>query len=118
MWHGWSDPQVPAEGSIIYYEGVRRTVGAATDESMSLYMLPGVLHCRGGPGADTFDQMAAITAWVERGEKPARILASRRAEGKVVATRLLCPFPQVARYSGSGDTADTANYSCASPGRR
>ena len=37
---------------------------------MSLYMLPGVLHCRGGPGADTFDRMAAITAWVERGEKP------------------------------------------------
>ena len=112
MWHGWSDPQVPAEGSIIYYEGVRRTVGAAADEALSLYMLPGVLHCRGGPGADTFDGMAAITAWVERGEKPARLVASKLNAGKVVSTRTICPFPQTARYSGSGDTSDAANYSC------
>ena len=112
MWHGWSDPQVPAEGSIIYYEGVRRTVGAAADEALALYMLPGVLHCRGGPGADTFDGMAAITAWVERGEKPARLVASKLNAGKVVSTRTICPFPQTARYSGSGDTSDAANYSC------
>jgi feruloyl esterase len=113
MWHGWSDPQVPAENSIIYYEGVRSTVGqTAAADALALFMLPGVLHCRGGPGADTFDRMAAISSWVEKSQKPARIVASRRAEGKVVRTRLLCPFPQVARYSGSGDTADTANYSC------
>lgn len=115
MWHGWSDPQVPAEGSIIYYEGVRSAVGQAAADSMSLYMLPGVLHCRGGPGADTFDRMTAISSWVEKKQKPSSIVASRRAEGKVVRTRLLCPFPQVARYSGTGDTADTANYSCAAP---
>lgn len=116
MWHGWSDPQVPAENSIIYYEGVRSTAGqTAADAGMLLYMLPGVLHCRGGPGADSFDRMSAISAWVEKNQKPSRILASRRAEGKVVATRLLCPFPQVARYSGSGDTTDTANFSCAAP---
>jgi feruloyl esterase len=112
MWHGWSDPQVPAEGSIIYYENVRKTVGAAADGSLSLYMLPGVLHCRGGPGADSFDRMAAITAWVERGERPARLVASRLAAGKVVSTRTICPFPQTARYSGSGDPADAANFTC------
>ena len=113
MWHGWSDPQVPAEGSIIYYEGVRAAVGqAAAAGGLTLFMLPGVLHCRGGPGADTFDRMAAISSWVEKNQKPVRIVASRRAEGKVVRTRLLCPFPQVASYSGSGDPADTANYSC------
>lgn len=114
MWHGWSDPQVPAEGSIIYYEGVQSAVGqAAAADSLMLYMLPGVLHCRGGPGADIFDRMPAISAWVEKAQKPSRIVASRRAEGKVASTRLLCPFPQVARYSGVGDTTDTANYSCA-----
>jgi feruloyl esterase len=114
MWHGWSDPQVPAEGSIIYYEGVRSAVGqAAAADTITLYMLPGVLHCRGGPGTDTFDRMTAISSWVEKKQKPSGIVASRRAEGKVVRTRLLCPFPQVARYAGSGDTADTANYSCA-----
>jgi feruloyl esterase len=80
-----------------------------------LYVLPGVLHCRGGPGADTFDRMTAISSWVEKGLKPAKIVASRRAEGKVVNMRLLCPFPQIARYSGSGDPSDTENYSCAAP---
>ena len=95
---------------MIYYEGVRSAAGQVAADALALFMLPGVLHCRGGPGADTFDRMAAISSWVEKNQKPARIVASRRAEGKVVRTRLLCPFPQVARYSGSGDTADTANY--------
>ncbi len=116
IWHGWADPQVPAENSIIYYENVRRTVGGQANDAMALFMMPGVLHCRGGPGADTFDRMGAIRAWVEKGEKPARIVAQRRSAGKVVSTRTLCPFPQVARYSGSGDTADAANYACTASG--
>ena len=85
MWHGWSDPQVPAEGSIIYRDGVRQAVGAAADNGLALFMLPGVLHCRGGPGADNFDAMAPITAWVEQGRKPQRIVAARQVEGRVVA---------------------------------
>lgn len=112
VWHGWSDPQVPAEGSILYYENVRSTTGPATDESMTLFMLPGVLHCRGGPGADTFDRMDAITAWVERGQKPSRIVAWRMAGDQVVRTHALCAFPQVARYLGSGDVDLAENYSC------
>jgi feruloyl esterase len=118
-WHGWADPQVPAENSIIYYEGVRKTVGpAATDAAISLYMLPGVLHCRGGNGADTFDRMGAITAWVEKGQKPAQLVATAQsADGKVLRSRTICPFPQVARYSGSGDTANPANFGCAATAR-
>lgn len=112
MWHGWSDPQVPAENSIIYSENVRSTTGHAADESMALFMLPGVLHCRGGPGADTFDRMGAITAWVERDQKPARIVAWRTVGNQLVRTHALCPFPQVARYLGSGDAANAENYSC------
>ncbi len=112
MWHGWSDPQVPAESSIIYSGNVRSTTGYAADEAMALFMLPGVLHCRGGLGADTFDRMGAITAWVERDQKPARIVAWRTVGDQVVRTHALCPFPQVARYLGSGDTANAENYSC------
>ena len=113
MWHGWSDPQVPAEGSIIYRDGVRQAVGSAADDALALFMLPGVLHCRGGPGADTFDGMAAITAWVEQARKPQRIVASRQVDGRVVATRALCPYPQIARYSGTGATNDAAAFVCA-----
>jgi len=112
MWHGWGDPQVPAENTIIYYNNVVSTVGDAAKKAMTLFMMPGVLHCRGGPGPDTFDKMAAISKWVEQGEKPARIVASGLNIEKVRRTRPLCPFPQVAKYKGAGDINDEASFTC------
>ena len=112
MWHGWSDPQVPAEHSILYYENVLRTVGADAQQSIALFMLPGVSHCGSGPGPDTFDKMGSITAWVEQGRKPDRIVASHVTAGQVDRTRPLCPFGTIAHYNGSGSTDDAANFSC------
>jgi feruloyl esterase len=112
MWHGWSDPQVPAQASVIYYRNVLKTVPGA-ENSIALFMLPGVLHCSGGPGPDTFDKMAAITAWVENGRKPTRIVASRLVNGAAERTRPLCPFGQVAKYDGTGNTNDARSFSCA-----
>jgi feruloyl esterase len=60
--------------------------------------------------------MAAITAWVEQARKPQRIVASRRVDGRVVATRALCPYPQVARYGGTGATNDAAAFVCTAQG--
>jgi feruloyl esterase len=57
--------------------------------------------------------MAAISKWVEQGQKPARIVASHLTDGKVDRTRPLCPFGQVAKYGGLGDTNDATNFSCA-----
>jgi feruloyl esterase len=113
MWHGWSDPQVPAQHSVIYYNNVMQTVGPEDEQSIALFMLPGVTHCRGGEGPDTFDKMATISEWVEQGRRPSRILASRVRNGNTDRTRPLCPFPQVASYNGTGDTNDAANFSCA-----
>jgi feruloyl esterase len=119
MWHGWSDPQVPAEHSIVFYESVKRAVGAAAaDKSLALFMLPGVTHCGGGEGPDTFDKMAAITQWVEQGRKPSRIVAARMKDGTVERTRPLCPLGQVARYSGHGSTDDAANFACGAAANR
>jgi feruloyl esterase len=115
MWHGWSDPQVPADHSVLYHDGVRKTVGAAADQSIALFMLPGVGHCAGGDGPDTFDRMAAIADWVEHGRKPSRIVASRVRDGRVDLTRPLCPFPQVAKYNGTGDTNSAESFSCVVP---
>ncbi len=113
MWHGWSDPQVPAENSVIYFTNVVKTVGAPAADSLALFMMPGVLHCGGGPGPDTFDQMGAMTKWVESGQKPVSLEASRERDGKVDRTRPLCPYPQIAKYAGSGDTNSAASFSCA-----
>ncbi|HVH25267.1 MAG TPA: tannase/feruloyl esterase family alpha/beta hydrolase [Vicinamibacterales bacterium] len=113
MWHGWSDPQVPAENSVIYFRNVLKAVGSGADQSIALFMLPGVLHCGGGPGPDTFDGMAAISNWVENGQKPARIVASRVTAGKIDRTRPLCPIGQVAKYDGVGSTDAASSFTCA-----
>jgi feruloyl esterase len=115
MWHGWADPQVPPQLSTIYYSNVLRTVGPSADQSIALFMMPGVYHCAGGPGPDNFDRMGAIAAWVEGGHKPARLTASRLSTGVVDRTRPLCAYPQVAVYSGKGSTNDAANFSCQAP---
>jgi feruloyl esterase len=114
MWHGWQDQQVPAQSATTYFNDVLKTVGRnAAGNSIQLYMMPGVNHCRSGPGPDTFDKMAAIESFVASGKSPAQIVASRITAGKVDRTRPLCPFGQVAKYKGTGSTDDAANFSCA-----
>jgi feruloyl esterase len=79
-------------------------------------MAPGMAHCAGGPGPDRFDALSAIVEWVENGRAPASIVASHHAgpfgQGPVDRTRPLCPWPQVARYSGSGSIDEAKNFSC------
>jgi feruloyl esterase len=113
LYHGWADPQVTPQNGVNYYNNVVKAVGQAqAGSSIALFMVPGMLHCQGGPGTDTFDKIGAIEQWVERGQKPARIVASHLTEGKVDRTRPLCPFGQVAKWNGSGSTDDAANFSC------
>jgi feruloyl esterase len=115
MYHGWSDPQVPPQLSTIYYSNVLHTVGTPAADSLVLFMLPGVYHCSGGPGPDTFDRIGAIQAWVEKGHKPSRLVASHLSAGRTTRTRPLCPFGQVAAYSGKGSIDDAANFACVVP---
>jgi feruloyl esterase len=113
MYHGWSDQQIPAMGSVEYFNRQVKELGRGiVGKSIELYMVPGMYHCRGGPGTDTFDKMAAIEKWVSTGKAPDQILASHLAEGKVDRTRPLCKFGNVAAYKGSGSTDDAANFSC------
>jgi len=75
-------------------------------------MAPGMGHCGGGDGPNTFDMVAALEQWVEQGKAPDNIVASHSTKGTVDRTRPLCPYPQVAVYSGSGSTDDAANFAC------
>jgi feruloyl esterase len=88
-------------------------MGAAQQQDfMEIFMVPGMLPCAGGAGTDHFDAVDAVMKWVERGERPKQIAASRASAGKVERTRPLCPYPQVAQYKGAGSTDDAANFSC------
>lgn len=116
MYHGWTDQQVTPQMSTIYYDKVLKTVGKdAAAKGIALFMVPGMNHCQGGAGTDTFDKMGAIEQWVASGSAPKQIVASHLTAGKVDRTRPLCPFPQVAKYKGAGSTDEAANFACAMP---
>jgi len=71
-------------------------------------------HCSGGTGTDRHDPMTAIINWVEKDQAPTSIAASRVVDNQVMRTRPLCPYPQVARYTGQGSMDDAANFRCKS----
>src|SRR6266481_3761124 len=57
MYHGWSDPQVNPMLSVTYYDSVLKAVGKEkAANSIALFMMPGMNHCQGGDGPDTFDK--------------------------------------------------------------
>jgi feruloyl esterase len=122
QYHGWADWGITPYNSIDYFNSVVATVGGAPSAEgrrdvqnfHRLFLMPGVSHCRGGEGPDVFDGLAALEAWVERGEAPARIQAAKIVDGKTVRTRPLCPYPEVARYDGSGSIDEAANFVCTS----
>ena len=83
--------------------------------SYRLFMVPGMLHCGGGDGTSSFDMLSALQQWVENGKAPDRIDAARVRNGIIDRTRPLCPYPQVAVYTGRGSTDEAANFSCRVP---
>jgi len=116
QYHGWSDPQIPPMHSVNYYESVAAARGRVDfDSSYRLFMVPGMQHCQGGAGTDTFDALAAVERWREAGTAPDSIVASRVRNNRVERTRPLCPYPQTARYRGTGSTDDAANFVCRKP---
>jgi feruloyl esterase len=110
---GWNNALVPAGAVLNYYNSVEATIGSdATRRAVRLYMVPGMIECNGGPGTDTFDMLGVMRRWVERGQAPQEMIASRVEYGKVVRTRPLCPYPQVATYQGKGSTDEAGNFVC------
>jgi feruloyl esterase len=135
LYHGWSDPLIPGLSTVNYYDNVVARLGMQETEGFArLYMAPGMQHCMGGPGPNSFGQLPdfpqvstdtdphnnifnALEQWVEKGTPPGPIIATKYvndldpAQG-VKMTRPLCPYPQTAKYKGTGDTNDAANFVC------
>jgi len=130
-WHGWEDPAISALTSINYY----REVVAANDDASDFYrmfMVPGMVHCGGGPGPNSFGQslpqakpldnapendiLSALERWVEKGVAPTRIVAVKYVNDQpasgVLRTRPLCAYPRTAVYRGTGSTNKAENFDC------
>ena len=133
MYHGWEDGAISPFNTVNYYESVVATQrggrgrgegadGVAlrrTQDFFRLFMVPGMLHCGSGPGPNSFDSLTALVNWVERGQAPDRILATKYVNDDpasgVVRTRPLCPFPEIAIYKGHGSTNDASSFDCRTP---
>jgi feruloyl esterase len=109
IWHGWADPALPPQATVDYYRRVEAH-DAAAREYCRLFMVPGCLHCGGGPGAANVDWLQVIADWVEHGTAPERLVASKQEHDKTI-TRPLFPFPDFAAYQGSGDPDKAENFS-------
>jgi feruloyl esterase len=131
LYHGWNDPGISPLNTVNYYNSVVTAIGnQSADQSVRLYMVPGMQHCGGGPGATSFGQdeasprsdaqhdiYASLVEWVESGAAPNTIVATKYAQSEsepktVEMTRPLCPYPQTATYKGTGDKNLAASFSC------
>ncbi len=120
LYHGLSDPLISPYQTVQLYKDVASiTPGgyANLQKNVRLFMVPGMLHCSGGPGPNTFDMLTALEGWVEQGKAPDAIIASGSPtpncpSADVARTMPLCKFPEVATYKGSGDVCNAANWSC------
>lgn len=120
MYHGWADPIVTPQNTVDWYEATDKKMGggATSRDTVRLFMVPGMDHCGlgSGPGVqqDGFDPLAALEQWVEQGQAPAMMMSTKRdKDGRTLWQRPLCPYPQAAKYKGSGDPNDAASFTCA-----
>ena len=109
MYHGWMDDGISPWNSVQYYESVVQEMGAAQEDAVRLFMVPGMGHCSGGPGPYEFELLTTLERWREAGRAPEEIPASNPETG---LTRPLCAYPETAVYDGSGDTTNAGNWDC------
>jgi len=124
-YHGTTDGLIPYGNSVSYHENVVEELGERrADNSVRLYLVPGMDHCTGGEGAFAVDWLTPLERWVENGEEPGALpgqhpAALAGAPGAAPPppsqpfARPVCPYPQVATYRGTGDVADAASFECA-----
>lgn len=123
LYHGYSDGWITPYRTIQYYEDWAEQSGGYKElqRSARLFMVPGMYHCIGGPGPNTFDALTALENWVEKDIAPEAITATKYVNDDPTkpATRTmpLCKFPEQAEYKGSGDVNQSANWQC-SPNRK
>ncbi|WP_049974492.1 tannase/feruloyl esterase family alpha/beta hydrolase [Azospirillum sp. B4] len=121
LYHGYGDAAIPPQNTIDYYQRVLKAGGRAAANGVRLFMVPGMSHCLAGPGPNVFDGVAALDAWRRGGTAPERIIATKYDNDllgflgvpvKQIRTRPLCPYPKVARWTGSGATDAAENFTC------
>ncbi|PTY37867.1 feruloyl esterase [Saccharospirillum sp. MSK14-1] len=117
VFHGVSDPVFSVRDTTRWYQKLDANNGANAAAFARYYRVPGMPHGAGGPAPDDFDVFSVLVDWVEHGREPGAVTASvsdANEAGQAMlgdVSRLLCPYPQVARY-GSGEPHRASSFSC------
>ena len=114
LWHGWADQHISPQGTLKYWEAMSDATGQ-TEQFARFYLFPGMGHCGGGLGPNTFDVLTPLMSWVETGRAPEGLVANNTSTG---VSRPVYPYPTVARYVGTGSTNDAANFVPYTPKRK
>ena len=126
VYHGVSDTIFSWDDTVHWLDTVRTGNGGGDPSNFArIFPVPGMNHCSGGPSTDQFDMLTPLVNWVEKGIAPDRVVAQARGAGNAAGvnadlpatwsatrSRPLCPYPQVARYNGSGNLEEAASFSC------
>jgi hypothetical protein len=117
LWQGLADPAISPVGTIAYYQAVQNYMGgpAATREFARLFMLPGVSHCGGGDGPDSFNGLGALVNWVQNGQAPFTLITSKVVNGTVTETRPVYQYPLIAADTTGGPVTVASSYTPQQP---
>ena len=115
VYHGLTDALSVAAATVDYFNDMVATTFAgsfaAADEHARLFLAPGMGHCGGGAGPNSWDKLLPLVGWVENGVAPQALTATHSSNGVVDNERPLCTFPQRARYTGpAAGENDRANW--------
>lgn len=117
VFHGVSDPVFSVRDTTDWYRKLDANNGGNAEAFARYYRVPGMPHGAGGPAPDDFDFFSQLVDWVESGRAPGPVTARVSAgneEGQAMlgdVSRLLCPYPQVPRFTG-GDSSRAGNFAC------
>lgn len=125
VYHGTADPIFSSDDTRIWYEQLTDANDGKAKRFARYFPVPGMNHCSGGPSADQFDMLSPLLDWVEKGQAPDSVTASVRGAGNAggsnpdlpsdwsaTRTRPLCPYPEVAVYTGSGSLESASSFAC------
>ncbi|HET9968891.1 MAG TPA: tannase/feruloyl esterase family alpha/beta hydrolase [Streptosporangiaceae bacterium] len=117
LWQGLADPAISPVGTIACYQAVQNFTGGAADTQafVRLFMLPGVAHCGGRDGPDSFNGPGALMSWVEQGQAPSSLLTGKVVSGAVTATRPVYRYPLIAVDTTGGPVTEAASYTAKQP---
>lgn len=125
VYHGTSDPIFSSDDTTAWYDALRAANAGDASNFARFYRVPGMTHCSAGPSTDQFDMLTPLVNWVEKGIAPDRVIANARGPGNAAGanadvpaswsptrSRPLCPYPLVARYSGTGSVDLASSFTC------